>query len=117
MKVRNRRFEVDKAEGKFLGVCAGLANYTNVDATIIRVGLVLVTLMGAFPWTVIAYFIAAYAGRTGRPERRAAYAPSRVESREAERERMRHMDLRMQAIETYVTSSNSRLAREIEELR
>jgi hypothetical protein len=30
---------------------------------------------------------------------------------------MRSLDLRMQAIETYVTSSNSKLAREIEELR
>jgi hypothetical protein len=30
---------------------------------------------------------------------------------------MRNIDLRMQAIETYVTSSNSSLAREIEELR
>ena len=37
--------------------------------------------------------------------------------REEARERIRNMDLRMQAIETYVTSSNSRLAREIEDLR
>ena len=114
MRVRNRRFEVDKVEGKFLGVCAGLANHTGVDATIIRVGLVLVTLMGAFPWTVLAYFIAAFVGRH---RQQAQYAPSRVEAHEQERERMRHLDLRMQAIETYVTSSNSRLAREIEELR
>jgi phage shock protein C len=117
MRVRGRRFEVDKAEGKFLGVCAGIANHTGVDATIIRVGLVLVTLMGAFPWTVIAYFIAAFVGQPGR---RAEHRPSRAgraASTEETRERMRNIDLRMQAIETYTTSANSRLAREIEELR
>ena len=114
MKVRGRQFEVDKAEGKFLGVCAGIANHTNVDATIIRIGLVLVTLLGAFPWTVIAYFIAAFLGQ---PSRRARYAPSRIAPSEEARDRMRNLDLRMQAVETYVTSSNSRLAREIEELR
>ncbi|HWT12876.1 MAG TPA: PspC domain-containing protein [Allosphingosinicella sp.] len=109
-----KRFEVDRSEGKFLGVCAGLANHTGVDATIIRVALVVVTLLGAFPWTVFAYFGAAYLGRQGR---QAAYAPGRLAAREESRERMRNLDLRMQAIETYVTSSNSRLAREIEDLR
>ena len=114
MRVRGRRFEVDRAEGKFLGVCAGIANQTGLDATIIRIGLVLVTLLGAFPWTVIAYFAAAFFGQK---RRHAEYAPSRVPVREESRERMRNLDLRMQEIETYVTSSNSRLAREIEELR
>ena len=114
MRTRGRRFEVDKAEGKFLGVCAGIANHTGVDATLVRVALVLVTLLGAFPWTVIAYFIAAFAGQPGR---RGRQVPARIAAREESRERMRHLDLRMQAIETYVTSSNSRLAREIEDLR
>ena len=116
MTTRAKRFEVDKAEGKFLGVCAGIANHSGIDATLVRVALVLVTLMGAFPWTVIAYFIAAYAGRQGRPFRGVRGARS-LAAREESRERMRSLDLRMQAIETYVTSSNSRLAREIEDLR
>jgi phage shock protein C len=114
MSRRGSRFELDRAEGKFLGVCAGIANHTGVDATIIRIGLVLVTLMGAFPWTVIAYFVAAFVGSRRRAP---AHAHSRLAVREESRERMRNLDLRMQAIETYVTSSNSRLAREIEELR
>ena len=29
------RFEVDREEGKLLGVCAGLAKATGVDATIV----------------------------------------------------------------------------------
>ena len=114
MSLGQGRFEVDRTEGKFLGVCAGLANYTGVDVTLVRVGIVLVTVLGAFPWTLIAYGVAAFLGRE-RAHR--AFGFDRVATREQSRERMRNLDLRMQAIETYVTSSNSRLAREIEELR
>ena len=114
MRLGGKRFEIDRAEGKLLGVCAGIANHFTVDVTIIRIGLVVVTLMGLFPWTLIAYFAAAYFGR---PARAAGYSLARSANREESRERMRNLDLRMQAIETYVTSSNSSLAREIEELR
>ena len=108
------RFELDRTEGKLLGVCAGLARTTGVDVTILRVGLVLVTLMGAWPWSAIAYGMAAFFGHRRRhPATRIGRFPGGDESRE----RMRNLDLRMQAIETCVTSSNSRLAREIEELR
>jgi len=118
MNMRGKRFEIDRDNGKLLGVCAGLANHTGIDATLIRVGLVLVTIMGAFPWTLIAYGVAYFAGKR---QRRPDYALSRSvtgsATREEARERIRNLDLRMQAIETYVTSSNSRLAREIEDLR
>ena len=114
MSRRGTRFEVDRSEGKLLGVCAGLANQTGIDVTLIRVGLVLVTLLGAFPWTLIAYGIAAFVGQ---PRRASAGGYGRVATREETSERMRNLDLRLQAIETYATSSNSRLAREIEELR
>ena len=114
MSMRGKRFEVDRENGKLLGVCAGLANHTGIDATIFRVALVLTTVLGAFPWTLVAY-VAAFLVTRPRSQR-GGYAPARV-SREDARERIRSMDLRMQAIETYVTSSNSRLAREIEELR
>lgn len=114
MSMRGRKFEIDRENGKLLGVCAGLANHTGIDATIFRVVLVLMTVLGAFPWTLVAY-AAVFA--IARPRNgRSVYAPARV-SREEARERIRNMDLRMQAIETYVTSSNSRLAREIEDLR
>ena len=114
MRLAGKRFETDRAEGKLLGVCAGIANHFNVDATIVRIGLVVVTLLGLFPWTLIAYAAAAYLGRPGRSR---GYGVARSATREESRERMRNLDLRMQAIETYVTSSNSSLAREIEELR
>jgi len=115
MNMRGKRFEVDRANGKVAGVCAGIANLTGFDATIVRIALVLVTIMGAFPWTLIAYGVAAVAGQPKRGG--GGYALSRAPAAEESRERMRSLDLRMQAIETYVTSSNSKLAREIEELR
>jgi phage shock protein C len=121
MNMRGKRFEIDRENGKLLGVCAGIANHFGIDATLVRIGVVAVTIMGAFPWTLIAYGIAWYVGR---PKARAAaygrtgHGPSRPSvSPEESRERMRAIDLRMQAIETYVTSSNSSLAREIENLR
>ena len=114
MRGHRHRFAVDRQQGRFLGVCAGIANRTGIHVAVVRIALVLVTLLGAFPWTVIAYFVAALVGsRVRATERRFARLPDREESRE----RMRNLDLRMQAIETYVTSSNSRLAREIENLR
>ena len=101
-------------EGKLLGVCAHVGRRFGIDPLLVRVALVLVTLMGAWPWTVIGYGVGAWYIRKGggRATDRAS-----LEAREAARERMRSLDLRMQAVETYVTSSNSRLAREIEELR
>ena len=116
MRSGRKRFELDKANGKLLGVCAGIANHTGVDATIVRVGLVLATLIGGFPWTLIAYVVAAMVAKPRR-DGGYGYGAGRVSSAEEARERMRSLDLRMQAIETYATSSNSRLAREIEELR
>ena len=114
MSVRGKRFEIDRSEGKILGVCAGIGNYTGIDATIIRIGFVVSVLAVALPWPFVFYLAAAFFGRPGR---RSAYAPSRVTGREESRDRLRSLDLRMQAIETYATSANSRLAREIEELR
>lgn len=114
MRGTGSRFEIDRENGKWLGVCAGLGNHLGVDPTVIRVALVLVTLLGAFPWTFIAYGVAYFVGKPGG---RSSRSLPRSAAREEARERVRNLDLRMQAIETYVTSSNSRLAREIEQLR
>ena len=114
MRMRGRKFEVDRENGKMLGVCAGLANTTGIDATVIRVGTVLVALFTSFTAVLVVYLVAGFVGARKRPS---TLATSRNAPREESRERMRSLDLRMQAIETYVTSSNSRLAREIEDLR
>ncbi|MEE4200177.1 PspC domain-containing protein [Erythrobacter sp.] len=43
-------FRLDKRDGKLFGVCAGLANWSGVDALIWRLGFVVCTLLGiGFP--------------------------------------------------------------------
>ncbi len=112
MRVRGRKFEVDKVEGKLMGVCSGLANMTGVDATIVRVGFVLATLM-FFPWPVVAYFLAALLGKP-----KAAPGYGRIGRHDSETmERLRDLDRRMAQIDSYVTSPNRQLANEIDSLR
>ena len=110
--MKRMRFEVDKEERKLMGVCAGLANAAEVDATIVRIGFVVATLMGGWPWTVLAYLALAYFGRPGRDRLR--HGRPRASAATAE---MRDLDRRLAEIDSYVASSNGRLAREIEELR
>ena len=113
MSMRAKDFEVDRREGKLLGVCAGIANRTGLDVTVIRVAVVLAALLVSFWGTVILYFGGAFVGRHGH-----RLVRSRREAQSDEvRERIRSHDLRMRSIETYVSGSNSRLAREIEQLR
>ena len=115
-----RPFRVNKAEAKVMGVCAGIADHFDMDVSLVRVGMALAVLM-TFPMMLVAYFIVAMvASETERRGRRTAPAPPRradAPTAEATRQRMRDLDARMQAIETHVTSSNTALAREIEELR
>ena len=107
-----RRFEVDRSEGKLMGVCAGLGRALGVDPTIVRVGFVVGTLIGGWPWTLVAYFVLAFAGQPGavRGRRR----DNRIDGSAYEG---RDLDRRLAEIDSYVASPNSRLAREIEDLR
>jgi phage shock protein C len=112
-----RKFQLDRRNGKIWGVCAGIADYTGWDVTLVRVGLVLVTLLGLFPWTLIAYGVAGFVAkdRGARPDA----PPARVKgasTHELNRS-MRDIDRRMAEVEQYVTTSNTSLAREIEQLR
>ena len=59
MSASRTKFYLDKQNKKFKGVCAGIADYTGVDVTIVRIGLVILTCVGGIPWTIIAYMIAA----------------------------------------------------------
>lgn len=109
-----KKLELDRRNGKLWGVCAGLANYTGIDATVIRIALVVVTILGAFPWTLIAYGIAAWAAKP----RLHAEAPisSRTSTYEM-RSSTRDIDHRLAEVDTYVAASNGSLAQEIEKLR
>ena len=45
------------ATPKLMGVCARFANWSGVDATIVRVALVLLTLFAFGPLAIIAYLL------------------------------------------------------------
>ena len=41
----NGRFLINRSDAKLMGVAAGLADYTGVDPTIVRLGIVALTLL------------------------------------------------------------------------
>lgn len=47
-------FRLNKSNGKFLGVCAGMADYFGVDVTLVRIAWVVATLLG-FGSLVLVY--------------------------------------------------------------
>jgi phage shock protein C len=115
---RGRKFYLNRPNGKVMGVCAGISDFTGWDPTLIRVGLVLVTLLGLFPWTVIAYFVAALIAKDAAPGTDAGEGMPRLKASTAElRDSMRNIDHRMAEVETFVASPNTRLAQEIDSLR
>lgn len=112
-----RKFRLDRANGKLMGVCAGLGRMLGVDPTFVRIGVVVVTIMGLFPWTLIAYAAAAALARPGAFGRdEDDYGAMRTSTKDL-RLKMRDIDHRMAEVESYVTSPNASLANEIEKLR
>jgi phage shock protein C len=127
MSARHTRFYRDKQNGKWSGVCAGIADYTGLDVTLVRIGTVVLTLIGGFPWTLIAYWVAAWMAPVKprelvdeTPEQAKFWQGVRASPARTVRDvrsRFRDLDRRLADVEVYVTSSHSRLAREIESLR
>jgi phage shock protein C len=126
MSARHTKFYLDKANGKFMGVCAGIADYTGIDPTVVRIGLVLLTLLGSGTG-LVAYFIVAWLA-PNKPRELAHETPEQAKFWQGVRaspartvrdvrSRFRDIDRRLAEVETYVTSSDGRLAREIEQLR
>jgi len=124
---RHTKFYLDKQNAKWKGVCAGIADYTGIDVTVIRIGLVVLTFIGGGPWTLVAYWVAAWLAPVKpselsyeTPEQAKFWQGVRASPRRTVRDvrsRFRDIDRRLADVEAYVTSSNSRLAREIEQLR
>lgn len=121
------KFYLDKHNAKWKGVCAGIADYTGWDVTLVRVGLVVLTLATGFFWTLIAYWITAWIAPRKpielyqqNPEDKKFWQGVRSNPTRTARDvrsRFRELDRRMADVETYVTSSNAQLSREIEKLR
>ena len=118
MKVRGRRFAVDKANGKIAGVCAGLGESTGLDVNLVRIGFVLFAVIGSVIGALLVYGLLAMAGSPQRngEARRSRLAPACRDDRPLD-DRLRAHERRMKEIDTFVAGSNSRLAREIEDLR
>ena len=120
------RFYRDKLNGRFLGVCAGIADYTGIDITIVRVGFVLLTVAGLNFITIPGYFLAGFLAPAkpaqlygDRDDDRfwqgVRQSPGRT-AREV-RAKFRDIDRRLAEVEQFYVSSNPRLAEEIERLR
>ena len=126
MTPRRTKFYLDKSNAKWMGVCSGIADYTGIDALWVRVGAVLFTLAGGFPWTLIAYGLIAWmasekpAGLYEGPEDAKFWQGVRSNPRRSTaevRSKFRDIDRRLADIEMFYTSRNTRLADEIDSLR
>ena len=115
----------DKQNGKLMGVCAGIADYTGVNALWVRLGAL--ALLGMTSgWISPSYFIAGillnkkpahlYVDADEQKYwQRVRQSPQRT-AREI-RARFRDIDRRLADVETYYVTSNPRLSSEIERLR
>lgn len=133
--VARGKFYLDKANAKAFGVCAGIADYTGIDALWIRVGTVVLTVIG-LSWLTIPAYIAVAVLADQRPV--GHYSPEEEERllRRMERRRSKalgrgriggssrlrsdltDLDRRIADMEAhYASSSSSRLAAEIDSLR
>ena len=119
------RFYRDKQNGKIMGVCAGIADYTGVAVIWVRLAAVTLVTMG-MGLVIPAYFIAGFIANkkpanlyTDRGEQKfwqsVRQSPGRT-AREV-RANFRDIDRRLADIETFYVTSNPRLSAEIERLR
>jgi len=120
------RFYRDKRRGKIMGICAGIADYTGLDVTLIRLGLVAAVFLSSGSILPV-YFIAGWIA----PDRPQEFESSDREERDFWRSvrvsptrtardirlRLKDIDRRLADIESYLTTENRTLAREIEQLR
>ena len=125
MSASRTKFYLDKSNKKVSGVGAGIADFTGIDVTFIRIALVIATLLtgGNF---VIAYFIAAWvapdkpSGLYETPEDAKFWQGVRSNAKRSTaevRSTFRDLDRRLADMETLYTSRNTTLANEIESLR
>ncbi len=120
------RFYRDKRNGKFLGICSGIADYTGFDVTLVRICLIAAIIMGSGA-PLLLYFIAAMMtpdkprelAAVDREEKQFWQGVRASPARSARdiRSRFKDIDRRLADIESYVTTENRSLAREIDQLR
>ena len=119
-------FYRDKRNGKVMGICAGLADYTGFDVNLVRVCMVAAVFLSSgsiLPFYFIAAFITPDKPRelavADREEQQFWQGVRTSPTRTARdiRGRFKDIDRRLADIESYVTTENRSLAREIDQLR
>ena len=121
------RFYSDKRNGKIFGVCAGIADYTGFDVNLVRVCMVAAVFLSSGSILPFYFIAGVRSPRTSRARwrsptmRRPQFwqgvraSPTRT-ARDI-RWRFKDIDRRLADIESYVTTENRSLAREIDQLR
>ncbi len=126
MNARRTRFYLDKRNKRFMGVCAGIADYFGWEPVWVRVAFVASFFLGLgfmpFVYLAIGWFADAKPGMlyNESTEDRQFWTKLRVAPQRTVRDinaSFRESDRRLRDIEAYVTSSNSRLSNEIDKLR
>lgn len=125
MSASRTKFYLDKHNAKWMGVSSGIADYTGVDATLVRVGMIVMTFLTG-GWMILAYVATGFVapkkpiGLYDTPEDEKFWQRTRSNPRRSTsevRSKLRDIDRRLADIETFYTSRNTRLADEIERLR
>ncbi|USU06057.1 envelope stress response membrane protein PspC [Sphingomonadaceae bacterium OTU29MARTA1] len=120
------KFYLDPQDGKWKGVCAGIADYTGVEVLWVRLGVAAMTVIAQQWWIVLAYFIIAWVaeakpnGLYDTPEDAKFWQGMRSNPKRSTaevRSKFRDIDRRLADIELHYTSRNTRLAEEIDSLR
>jgi phage shock protein C len=120
------RFYRDKRHGKMFGVCAGIADYTGFDVSLVRVCFLAAVFMsggGVLPFYIIAAMVTPtkpLALEVKDSEEQHFWQGVRASPTRAAkdiRSRLKDIDRRLADIESYVTTENRSLAAEIDQLR
>ena len=120
------KFYLDKQDAKWKGVCSGIADYTGIEVIWVRIAMILLTLAGGFPWTLIAYALVAWMAEPkpinlyqDRDDQKfwQGVRSNPTRSTAEVRSKFRELDRRLADIELHYTSRNSALASEIDSLR
>lgn len=120
------KFYLDKQDAKWKGVCAGIADYTGIEVMWVRIAMILLTLAGGFPWTLVAYWLIAWMAEAkpldlyqDRADQKfwQGVRSNPTRSTTEVRSKFRELDRRLADIELHYTSRNTALANEIDSLR
>ena len=125
MSASRTQFYLDKRNAKYKGVCAGIADYTGIDVTWVRVATVVLAFFTHL-LAIAAYFVIAWVAQdrpsdlyqTPDDERFWQGVRSNTKRSTTEvRSKFRDIDRRLADMETFYTSRNTQLSSEIDKLR